>query len=628
MAVALFVLLLVGYVGATRGRFTSTDEIGVFQATRSLWEEGSAAITSPEGAPGRGGRNYTVVNSGQSVAALPLYGLGKAVRVALQRAGAHSWVRTFAGPAIERPGGDRWGGEVEIFFVNLFNCVQTALLVTLFFAFSLRLGVSGRVAVAVSVLLAFCSYIGGFASGFFQHPSEALFLLASFYWLFADARAPGWRARLLGGASVALLLQFRYPAIVAVPGLLAYHLAVVWRRRPAGHSRSSSLAWAGRQAFPFLGALAAGFVLHAADQYAKFGTVFLTGQYGRARFDSNPLVGLYGFLLSPGFSIFLYAPLLLLAPWTLARFVRKRPLETFFILFQTSFYLVCYSMNENWHGLWYFGPRYLAALIPLLMLPLGPWLEEVGRRGWAVVAPLATAGLFVQALHVIVDFWQVALYEHYLDFTAAQDFLFVGGSSPLLAHARALFAWDRRDDPWLLTVWRTVGAGRALAVGIPLLAAGWLSARLLLRRVQETGAPPRGLDPLFRRSSRRLSALGAAAAIVTAVGLAVGLRRAPTPGPAPPAGQSRDVTDGELMRRGRDALYARGDLAAAETCFRAVLARTPAHLGATMQLALVLDASGRAAEARPLWEQAVRGAEAAHDAAAAQTARRRLEENP
>ena len=95
------------------------------------------------------------------------------------------------------------------------------------------------------------------------------------------------------------------------------------------------------------------------------------------------------------------------------------------------------------------------------------------------------------------------------------------------------------------------------------------------------------------------------------------LKRMRRDGPAAP-----DV-DG-LMRAGIDARYKLNDTNGAIAYFRQVLEKNPAHYGATYQLAAALDAAGKPAEARPLWERVLPMAEQYKDDAIAEKARVRL----
>ena len=132
----IFCAFSVLYIATTRGHFVGTDEVTMYQTTRSLWEEGSLATNArlPNSLPARGGGTVGSYTPAQSIAAVPFYVAGKIVGAMLRRAGREDWARTLGGPVIESGGADyRWGGDVEMFFVGLFNAFVTALLVSLFF---------------------------------------------------------------------------------------------------------------------------------------------------------------------------------------------------------------------------------------------------------------------------------------------------------------------------------------------------------------------------------------------------------------------------------------------------------------------------------------------------------------
>lgn len=470
VAVWLFLALSIFYVGITRGHFVSTDEVGVYLTTRSLWEEGSVAVPPVFNAvPGRDGRLYVPYGIGQTIAALPLYALGEAVRHALARNGMGDWSAALAGPSVQ-VGDTRWGGDVEIFFVNLLHCFTTALLCAVFFLFSLRIGASVRAALTAALLLAFTSYIAPFATGFFQHPAEALFLLLAFYFLVGDRECPSWRLRAAAGLALGLAFLIRPQSALGFPPLCLYLAWCVWQRlrdQPdAALRRSLMLEFA-----PFVLPLAACAALQAYVNFLKFGGFSLVGGYGQPMhtFGTPLLTGLYGFLLSPGKSLFVFTPLLVLAPWTFAALWKRRRAETLVIVFIAATYLVFYSKYRYWHGGWSFGPRYVAALVPFLMLPLAPWLQTAGRKGRLAVALLAAAGLWMQLIHVAVNFSYVHHHENYDAFQPSYGYLFIPEISPLVAHTKALFAADGRVDMWLVNIYRFFGAGWVFGVALFLL---------------------------------------------------------------------------------------------------------------------------------------------------------------
>ena len=159
---------------------------------------------------------------------------------------------------------------------------------------------------------------------------------------------------------------------------------------------------------------------------------------------------------------------------------------------QTGFYLYFYSRFEYWHGLWCFGPRYLVPLVPLLLLPLGPWLQEVSWKRRLLALPLALAGLWIQAIHFTADFWNVAEHENYLNFQPPRGFLFNFRVCPIVAHSRAMLAWDSRITMWLVTIYRGLGPQTFWGVFIILLlllAACLWRLQLSIRRLAPAFSP-------------------------------------------------------------------------------------------------------------------------------------------
>ena len=470
----IFCAFAVLYIATTHGHFVGTDEVTMYQTTRSIWEEGSLATNArlPNSLPARGGGTVGAYAPAQSFAAVPLYVLGKAVDGALRRHGRGDWVRTLGGPVIESGGPDyRWGGDVEMFFVNLFNAFVTALLVAVFFVFSVELGATAGSSLVAAFLLGLATYIAPFSTGFLQHPSEALFTLAAFYFLFRDSRSPSRRLRLSAGICFALLLLIRPQAVVAIPALAIYGGFILWRRRRASPASESLVRGIAPVLIPAAAAAVADVIL---DQ-AKFGVWTRLGSHIHPpRFGFPSLTALHGFLLSPGDSMFLFTPLLLLLPWTMRELFRKHPAEAAAAALLSLSYLVFYTSFRVWHGLWSaIGPRYLSPIVPVLLLPLAGWIDSRGGgrgRAWLAVAPLAAIGFLVQAVNAATNFGFVANHEGYPDFRPEYGFLFIPAVSPIAAEVRAVFEGGGSVDFWLLNVWRGLGLFRLLEVVIPLAA--------------------------------------------------------------------------------------------------------------------------------------------------------------
>jgi hypothetical protein len=470
IAVWLFLGFLAFYIALTRGHFYLTDEVQVFQQAQSLWERGDLSVApNINTVRGRGGLYYAQYGIGQSILALPFYLAGKQVHQLLQRHHADSWIKTFEGPVIGDPG-KRWGGEVEIFFVNLFCAFVMAALMALFFRFNLCLGASSRWAVAATVILGVTTHVAGFGVEFLQHPAEALLLLLAFYFLFADSSNPHQRYRLAAGVAAGMMIMVRASALVLIPALAAYLLWNAFRRAKSGdivsrlfHAASASAAFL----MPAILAIPATMLVN----YAKWSNLSFSGSYTDFNsFNNSWLVSIYGYLFSPGQSIFVFSPILLLAPWYFRWFSRKYLAEAVAILGLTVSYALFYGRSITWHGQWCFGPRYLMALIPLLLLPLASWLGKVRPVAWWAILPLLCAGVFIEILHIAVNVSYVIYRDYYGKLVPNDAYIFVPQISQIVTHWHALLAFDDRVDLWLVNVGRQFGIWRAIEIFYPLLA--------------------------------------------------------------------------------------------------------------------------------------------------------------
>ena len=457
VAAWIFLAMLALYVGMGRGHFLGTDEIGVYQQARSLWERGDLAVGEINNTfQGRDGRWYSQYGVVQSLLAMPLYAAGKLAEAALP----DRWRAALAGPSVgSEP--SRWGGDVPIFFVSLVGAFVPAGLCAVFYRLSRRLGAAPRGAALAVLLLGTTTHVFAQATTFLQHPLEALLMLAAFGLLMADAREASKHGRVWAGVLLGVALHVRVGAWAAMPALLGYAAVVAYRRSRRDPGRAAS------EILPLLLALLPFAGAWALVGWLKFGT--FPPRFNNEGFATPLLLGLWGYLLSPGLAIWIFSPLLLLAAWPMRAWWRRSPLEVAAVLAVALSYLLCFAKYTAWHGLWSaFGPRYLLAIVPLLLLPLGVWLGEAPRRAWVAVAPLALAGLMMQVMGAAVNFAYVYHAWRWPEFRPEYGFLFVPEISPPVAFWRSLWT-GQHIDLWLLNAWRDVGPGTALALGLPLL---------------------------------------------------------------------------------------------------------------------------------------------------------------
>jgi len=459
---ALVVALL--YLPFYSGRFTSTDELAVFEMTQSLFESGD--LTVPEiqhTGLGPSGERFSLFAPGQSLLALPHYAIARGLKRILPA----TVVDDVRGRDIYVQGTNRFGGRLEIAVVGSFGLVATALLVAAYFLFQRDLGARPRTALLAAGLLASATYLGSLSSYFLRHPTETLFILVSLFalrrWHLQRERRWLWIATSCASAIVLL----RVPSAVygvAFGGALLTSGA----RRFGKASGRDTLLDVLAVAAPLLVALAS----HAALNHYRWGTLFASPMTAQSAILDHPLwLGASGLLFSPGVSLFAYSPLLLLSPWLLWSLRKREPLVVGTVVAVFACFVLFVGSYRHWPGLWTApGPRYLYQSIPLLLLPLGPWLEgKPARRSW--VWSLAIPGFLVQLGLLLTPWSATVAHMGYAAMGPEGPFLWSLASGPIPGTFETLFV-RQEPGPWL---WK-LAAGWPGHPPAPLRAVGWLGA--------------------------------------------------------------------------------------------------------------------------------------------------------
>ncbi|MFN8542816.1 MAG: hypothetical protein U0807_01185 [Candidatus Binatia bacterium] len=144
---------------------------------------------------------------------------------------------------------------------------------------------------------------------------------------------------------------------------------------------------------------------------------FTTGYGDEAWMFSSPLAeGLPGVLVSPSRGLFVYSPVLVLAPvaaglcWT--RLAPGRRRDVVLLLAGALLQTLLIATWHDWPGGWSYGPRLMtegAALLGAVLIVTAPvWAGW--RRFAAAVVVLATVSVGIHALHVLWpnDDWNAA----------------------------------------------------------------------------------------------------------------------------------------------------------------------------------------------------------------------------
>ena len=387
--------------------FYSSDGEVVYRTTRALVEERSLAIpcdeSLPQGLAGADGRCYSTYGPGMPAAAIPLYLLGRAAQAGL--------------PAVSA-----W--DLTRFTCARLNQIVTALTCALLLLAGTRLFGSLRTGIGVAVVYGLATLAWPYSKFYFSEPLVALALAAAFYGLlkYGDGGGPGWLA--LAGIAWGFALLTRVTTVVTLPLFVGYAMFLAGRRRAAWTAAARDLGW---MAAPVVVAAA----LYLGHNAARFGSPLDFGYPGET-WATAPWMGLYGLLLSPGKSLFLFTPVLLLSPFALAGLFRRGArAEALLFSGLALAYLLLHMGWWTWHGGWSWGPRFLVPALPFLALPLPAlWRSLAGR---VATFALGAASLIPQILGVTVDFNRYMLLVN-----DESKILFWPQHSPLLGHAQLL----------------------------------------------------------------------------------------------------------------------------------------------------------------------------------------------
>ncbi|MFQ5927478.1 MAG: hypothetical protein ACE5MH_08605 [Terriglobia bacterium] len=388
-SLALFCVTLALYLLTSSGRLRVMDEYMVFFQTESLAQSGTLAVPQARqlgawyGKEGRDGLPYGPYGPAHAMVLVPSYGFGKL----LTRA-----------PGVPSGSADLVTG----FSVVSFQAVLAALAVVLFHTLLGRLGVSPTRALLVSFGLAFATPLWSYAGTLFSEAWTTLLLLAAAVAVERSTRAEQVQPAPAAVAGVLLALAILTRAVHALAAVL-FGAALLFG--PGERARR----W---HAFVCLGGTSAvGLAAYLLYNHSLFGSPFDFGYPQETdtgttvlAFNQALSVGIFGFLLSPGKSVILFAPPLLAAVAGLPRlWQHRRPLAMIAIAPLLA-YLFLYAGYRHWEGGYCYGPRYLVPLIPLTLLGLAPMLDKAGGRARRLVLWLCAAGLFVQTPGVFTSF--------------------------------------------------------------------------------------------------------------------------------------------------------------------------------------------------------------------------------
>jgi hypothetical protein len=245
----------------------------------------------------------------------------------------------------------------------------------------------------------------------FEHVVETLFILLSVYFLYLFILREKITRLILSAVFLGIALNIRITSLLVVPALFLIAGVHRFRKGYPIHSNKKPII----HVLVYVTVLLPFMSILLWYNYYRFGSIFETGfqliatKTGIDFFSGTPLLtGLYGFLLSPGKGIFYYSPVALLFFPAILPFYKKHSRIALGFLTIISSYLLFLSKNIYWHGDWSWGPRYLLAILPFLIIPVVELLEadEERKRSSlriAVIYGIFVLGIVLQVAAVSVD---------------------------------------------------------------------------------------------------------------------------------------------------------------------------------------------------------------------------------
>ncbi len=277
----------------------------------------------------------------------------------------------------------------------------------LFFGLCKKLGMPPIPAAASTLALAFSTSVWVYS----RYPYSETLQLACFTGFFSkllDVREnPTWRQAALLGVWIGLLVNAKPVFVLSGVGA---GLFLIWVLRKNWRALLLVALVGTASAFPFG-------MIYLWYNYLRWGSIYFTG-YGLSFagtgvssapvgvLHEHPLWGLWGMFLSPGKSVFLYSPPLLVALLGFPRFVKRNRAIALAMLLTILPVLYLHAQMISWAGDYAWGPRYLIFALAVLLLPAGflmqDWLDKTSSlRRWLGMTALALvflSGAFVTYL--------------------------------------------------------------------------------------------------------------------------------------------------------------------------------------------------------------------------------------
>ncbi len=299
------------------------------------------------------------------------------------------------------------GGLAWVFFVGgltmLSSATGAALAVAGFHQAALSLKAPPRTALALSLMLGGATVLWVYGTSFYTEGWQAAFLIWTAALLLGARESPRHaEAKVIGAALLLTAVGItKVTSLIFAPGFV---LAVLADRALDSRTRL-------RVAIALLVGIAAAVAIHLAWNAHRFGDPLDFGYDAAETIPQMPPQpfrladvprGLVVLLATPGKSLLLWAPILLIAAASVKEFWRREPAMVAALGVTLATGLVFYAAYLFPEAGYSHGPRQLVPLVPLLLLPAVAWPIESWSRSALITC--AAVGFSIALLATSVSF--------------------------------------------------------------------------------------------------------------------------------------------------------------------------------------------------------------------------------
>lgn len=468
------------YCFFSTGRVRTRDEFMTALQTESLVLFGSTAVPQ---APGthfyygridRFGAPRAPYLPGQALASLPFYLVG----------------RSLSQHVASIP--QRSRRIVCDFFQVLSSALFAAIAAASILLLLLKIGLDVRTALAAAVTAALATPLACYAGWFYSEPLACALLMGALLALLSKRSSSeiSWLSSCVGGLLLGGMIWVRATHIIAVAVLLIGIL--VQYRGSSGWRMATVVA-------SIVGLFALALLWrnhHLYGSFFDFGyPSAVDGKEGVNSFRGSFFKGFAGFLFSPGKSIFVFSPTIILSVLGLPSLWRFSKGLTIVVSGLPIVYLLFFSKFMQWEGGYCYGPRYLVPALVVATLSLGPYFAQPGRLRRISAYFLFSCGFLVEFLGLAVNYLQTEFNGTYYDRLYNYQFGFWGplAQAKLLIHCilnHAPGSLGNGFDRWWIFL---AGAGIPMRVtysfGLVLLAGMAFTAWILSRTLEQCIMP-------------------------------------------------------------------------------------------------------------------------------------------